>query len=622
MSTDGIRWLRPGAWLRWAGIGVATFLVVYAIAGNVLLRTEWGRGLLNRKPEKLTLSWDHASTWIPGLVHVEGLEMQGKSRRVAWRATLDDGRAWICLPSLAMRHFRLLSLNGTGVEVGMDLLPKPDTPRPKKKKRGWKITLGGLGLEDVRKLRVGQYVLAGPASVAGKASFQIRGPMRLGLKRLYYEDAKILSEGREVARDVDIEAEVNTRPLVVTDPLPKMLQLTSGRVALSAEVENLGFLEAYLRTVPWLTLGGSGRLELDIATEAGLAQPGSHMSLTGPGVWAEFFDFRAEGQGSLEGSVSEGPNAVSFGAALDEFSLTRLSDGATLVAGEGLRADLISDSRDVHAAPEHLIGDIVMPATTTEDLAALSAYLPAATGISLTGGSAELGVDLHFDTAAGGGQGTLTLAGEAIGGRFGDADFTADLNVEGQIPRLSLLDGFFDISGTELQIDRARIIREGKVRADDWWARVQFSEGSMQLASGVREQGPHGPERVEVALAAEMLDNSPVVVFMDQKLPKLQWLDRLVTVNEVELKGSMIVDGDQLSLRGIEIGAGRKDQVEILAELDLVGDEQDGAVFARYRKLSAALALSQGERDWKLNNSREFYQAAAAEFLASPPAAQ
>ncbi len=616
MSSDGPRWLRPGAWLRWAGIGLAAFWVVYAIAGNVLLRTDWGKGLLNRKPEKLTLSWDHASTWIPGLVHVEGLEMQGKSRRVAWRATLDDGHAWICLPSLALRHFRLLSVEGAGVEVGMDLLPKPDTPKPKKKRRGWKITLGGLGLEDVRKLRVGPYVLAGPASVAGRASFQIRGPMRLGLKRLYYDDARILSEGREVARGVDIEAEVHTKPLVVTDPLPRMLQLTSGRVALAGEVENLGFLEAYLRTVPWLTLGGSGKLELDIATDEGLVQPGSRMSLTGPGVWAEFFDFRAEGLGALEGSVSEGPNAVSFGAVLDEFSLTRLSDGATLVAGEGLRADLISDSRDVHAAPEHLTGDIVMPAATTEDLAALSAYLPAATGISLTDGTAELGLDLHFDTAAGGGQGTMTLAGEGVSGRFGDADFTADLAVDGKIPRLSLLDGEFDISGTELRIDRAGIVRADKVRTEDWWAKVEFTEGSMQLASGIREQGPHGPERIEVALTAEMLDNSPVVVFMNQRLPKLEWLNRVVTVKEVTLDGRMIVDGDQLSLRGIEVGAGRKDQVEILAELDLMGDEQDGAVFARYRKLSAGLSLSEGERDWKLNNSREFYEAAAAGFLA------
>ena len=44
---------------------VVTLELLYLAGANGFLRTDWGRDTLNRKPEKLTITWKSAWTWLP-----------------------------------------------------------------------------------------------------------------------------------------------------------------------------------------------------------------------------------------------------------------------------------------------------------------------------------------------------------------------------------------------------------------------------------------------------------------------------------------------------------------------------------------------------------------------------
>lgn len=608
-------------WARWLLVGLVALEVAYVVAGNSFLHHAWGRDLINRKPERLAVGWDRASTWLPGLVHVEGLDLDGSSRRVAWQAQMDRGTMLVWLPSLALRHFRVLWGRPEGVEVDVDMLPSPHEPRARTTKRGWRVTLGGLRLDDLRRVRTGGYELVGAGSLRGKARFEIRGPMELQVRRLLFDGAEVASGGVVVARDLEVDGGFETRPYRAgQDTVLDLLGGTSGRGRLGARVENLGFLTAYLRGLPWLGLGGVGDLELAVALESGSLQPGTSLSLSGPQVRADFFDFRAQGTGRVSADVPAEGGELRLSAVLAEYSVTRRSDGTELLVGEGLETRFAGNSTSLRQPPTEVAGALRVPAAQVTSLAAFGRYLPAGTMATVTGGSAELSLDLSYDTAAHSGEGGLRIDAEGLTGTFGDADVSGDLRLEAALPEVDLLAGTFDVSGTNLSITDGRLVRGGRERTRDWWGRLQVTSGSVrrELFNESREPVRGGrPAVVTADLQGQLLDSAPLVVLMEQRLPKLGWFDRLLTVPEVEIRGTVTLEGPAMGLRGIRVVGGKTDQLEIRAELDLASHETSGVAYARYRALDATLALNEGDRDWRLRRAKQAYEGAAAAYRAA-----
>ena len=610
--TGGVR-----RWLRWGLVGLVGLECLYVIAANSFLHQSWGRTLVNRKPDKLSVSWESAWTWLPGLVHVEGLDLGGTSRRVAWKARMDRGTMLLWLPSLALKHVRVLWGRPAGVEAQIALLPPPEGPRPPKRERRWRVTLGGLALEDLRRIRVNEYELAGPGSVRGTMSFQVRGPMELHFDRLLFDGAQVLSGGTVVAQNLDIDGGFSTEPYRAgEDAVIDLIGGASGRTHIAAHVENLGFLTAYLRGVSWLGLGGSGDLDLTLALDEGSLLPGTSLSVSGPEVRADFFDFRAQGTGRVFGEVPAEGGELRLAALLDEYSVTRLGDGADILAGEGLETRFASRTTSLAEPPTDIAGSLHVPSARVTSLAALGAYLPPGTTATVTGGSAELSLDLAYDTGAHGGEGRFVIDAKDVTGTFGDAEITGDLRLEADLPHVHLLGGTFDVSGTGITIADARMVRNGKERTRGWWGRIQVTSGTVQrrLITEERKLVQRAPALVTADLEGQLLDTAPLVVLMEQRLPKLGWFDQLLTIPEIELRGAVTLEGHAMGLRGVHVTGGKKDQLEIRAELDLAGRDTSGVAYARYRAIDAALALNEGDRDWRLRRARQAYEAAAAAY--------
>ncbi len=74
--------------------------------------------------------------------------------------------------------------------------------------------------------------------------------------------------------------------------------------------------------------------------------------------------------------------------------------------------------------------------------------------------------------------------------------------------------------------------------------------------------------------------------------------------------------GSTFRLHGLEVTGGEKQRLEILGELDLEEKNPSGVFFARWGPLSAAVALDEGERDWKLTHSRRWYESQLSAYRA------
>ena len=449
-------------------LGLAVLLalleVTYLLVGNSFLRGDWGPGAVNRKPEKFSATWEGGWTVFPGLLHVRDLHLRGETRRARWSAHVDSGTLQVAVPALLGRHFRVHGAGARGVEVAVDVLPKPDTPRPPRKdRRGWRVTLDDVALSEIRSLRVGDLHLetagtpadsdggsdggsdadlqtvAGSGSGHGSVFFEIRGPMRLDLDRLRVSGATLVafddpgapdahgdeaagpaSPGRPglpagtqvIARDVELGLDFAVDHFVASQQdRSDFLAAARSGLQLGARVESLVFLEPWLDALPWLALRGRGDLSGRVSLASGALSPGSHLSLASAQLSADFFDFRATGAGRLEASVpaadpeaAEGePGAPPFDLAvhLDQYHVERLQDGADLLAGDDLDLAVALPSASLLDRPLGASGSFHLPAARVSSFAAVGSYLPAAAGVRLTGGSGTLSSRLSFDATPG-----------------------------------------------------------------------------------------------------------------------------------------------------------------------------------------------------------------------------
>ena len=612
---------RLTTWARRAVFAVLALELVYLIAGNVFLSTDLGRRTLNRKPEKFSVSWERAWTWIPFWVHTRQLELSGNARRASWKVTADSARIFIWVPSLFTKHVNLTDSNGRNVAVEIDLHeaagPRPAAPR---KKRRWRISVGGGDFRPVQRIRIGDLELAGAGILSGAADFQVRGPVDLRLHRLHYENAALTSGEATAASDVDLDAELEVGPFVVgDDQIGDILASTSGEITLEAETESLGFVNAYLSRAPWIEVGGSGHLTLDAELQRGWLAPGSALSLTGSTVEARFVGLRAYGEGKLTGKVPEGTSHTELAVNLDRFSVDREGDSATLVAGEGLRLVATNDTNAIDRPAEGLAVEAHLPPAQIPDLTAFSPYIPEATQVELYGGGAELAADVRFDSTTQEGDGRLTLAGERISGRFQELDLIFDLDLILELDKTHLDRGSSEIDGSSLRVDRATVAGSSE-EAKEWWAHIEIPDGAIARPP---DSAPGTPPVIEAQLDATLRDSRPLVAMLIERKPKIRWFDGILTVEDVTASSRLEVEGRAMSFRDLEVHGGEK--IELLAELDLpTKKERRGVLFARYRKLSAAVALEEDGRDWKLTKSRRWYEEQAAAYrdqtAAEPPA--
>ena len=110
---------RPAHLRRWlVGIAIAciVFELLYLVAAHFLLKGDALARLINKKPEKMQITWTSARSWFPGVVTVEKLEIRGQTRRIQWYVAADDVHARISLLRLPSKRVHLSSAHTAGID--------------------------------------------------------------------------------------------------------------------------------------------------------------------------------------------------------------------------------------------------------------------------------------------------------------------------------------------------------------------------------------------------------------------------------------------------------------------------------------------------------------------------
>ena len=603
---------RFGRPLKRLVVAMLVLELLYVAGANLFLNSEWGRSQLNRQPEKLAMEWQSAWTFLPGVVRVRELELSGRARRAIWRAELC--RAWlvIWLPSLLNRHLLLLSGQASGSSIEVETVAAPETARPERQRRGWRISIDRLDLSAVEQLRFGGYRLEGSGRLRGAVSFEVRGSMLLDFTEFSFHRARVLAGDQLVADALTLDAAFDVDEITIGEAtFADLLAGTSGELELAADASSLGFVTAYLQRFPWIDVGGAGHLDIDLEMTDGWLAPGSTLDFDGPAVSATYLGLRAHGAGRVRGRVPEGAGQLRIEAELDAFAVERELDHAELLIGEALKVVITNDGTAIDRPAEGIVVQLRLPPARVPDLSVLGVYLPESTGLSLTGGEGEISAALDYDANQQLGHGWLSFAGRQVVAELDGSALTADVTLDARFPRMQLDAGTHSLDGSTLEVSGVHVERDGSLEASDWWGKIRVTSGL--LSSGVGDRAA-APAVVEGVLVAELLDTTPLTAVIQDRVPKLGWFDKLLTVENVALESNFRLAGSEVHFGELRITGGAKNRLEILAELDLRQHQIDGVLLAAWGPLTAAVLLDNSGRDWKLTRSRRWYGERAAEY--------
>ena len=244
---------------------LAGIYVLLLAAVNLFLGTALGPWAVNRRPQKLRVTWERAWCLIPGRIQVRGLKVEGHARNVDWWVSAESGSGRIDLPGLFLRRFRVLGFSGNGVRSSTVRREVPAPARSLPKRRPWRVEMSGVSLTDVRAIGWNDFRLESSSQGGGTArggfALIIGGDFSLSSTELRMPGARLLQAGETIARELDVEAEAGIAPYT-----PRRHPGVAGFDFVS------GALRARGAT-------GRGDLTVDIRLDHGRLAPGSRATL-------------------------------------------------------------------------------------------------------------------------------------------------------------------------------------------------------------------------------------------------------------------------------------------------------------------------------------------------------
>jgi hypothetical protein len=345
-------------------------------------------------------------------------------------------------------------------------------------------------------------------------------------------------------------------------------------------------------------IAGSGELLGTAHLAAGLPQPGTDIRIQSDSLSVNVLDYVSTGDGRIDLRVEEG------GAAPDWFAAIALSNAEMKRPG---RAS--ADIREVEMTLDALIQDVTfeqkdrpftlnfrIPSAKVVDMTLFNGLMPPDAPVALTGGTAELTADIALKHDDADGYVRLrSRALEAVADRNAvQGDLEADVLLVGGTPSRMV----FDISGSELRLDNVRVSGETTdFEGGDWSTVINLSHGETTWSD---------PPRLDAEATLPMSDSRPfVALFNNQDGWRPKWLSEMLTIENVAGVARVQMADDVVVIPFARLLG---DTVELNAKAVIDGDHRDGMVYARYKKVDAAVKMEDGRKSLVLIKPREKFE--------------
>lgn len=480
---------------RWPLIVAAVLLlsleVIYLVFANLTINSAWGQGLVNRRPQKLSVDWVWGYSVFPGSVHLHGYEMRFQKKRNWWMVKADRVAGKITLWRLFGRELRVEGLRADGLEFQYRRLDEP-VPGVGHGKHKWWIVLPEISARSIRRMDLNGFHLAGDGTGHGSLRYQTRGELTVPSAVLTFGNGRVERRGKVLATDMELDVTYANDPFVPSVEKGRLaLQHMEASIQLSATTEMFPLPVTLFKDLPWLTVRHSGRFAGDLMFDRGTFQPGSRLGITEMDIQARYRDLEVAGKGAVDVVLSE-PVAdledirrANLEVRFEDYRLTRESVDTPLVTGTGFRVLLETDAVDIREGIPAFDVTVDMPDANVPDVRTLNSYLEDWPLFGFEGGGASISGQFVFDQQTGTGNGSLRLFSKNMQTRLRDRkssgtfSFTARLNELVPDEARVSFDGDFSVENMDKSWHFRSALKDGKLH---WPEPGNETDGKLSLA--------------------------------------------------------------------------------------------------------------------------------------------
>jgi hypothetical protein len=535
-------------------------------------------------------------------VRASGVRIEAGSG-ATMRVTFDRAAGRIDLAGLLSRRIDFNGLRADGVSARM-VLAKAPAPR-KDRRSSWAVRIAGLRLNQIREIALGDDLLAGDAQANAAFSYRPDGTLAVQRLALTMPAGRFQMGAETVAQALSLRLDARLDPSLLGQGSGlAVLRSVSGTAGLRARISSLGFLQPYLRKIPWLTLEGQGLLSGDVRLDHGRLAAGSRLAVEASPVQAKIFDSLATGRGGVHVEVNGSPSAplTSLRVHLDRFVLEALRQPGRpdYIRGQGLRiAAVTPGALDLTAPMPDFDATLDLPDAEVPDLTVYNALLPAEAGFSIVSGRGRARLHLEASTATDRTRGTATLTSDAARVRFQNLELTGRLALDAPLVSPDFLSRRFDLKGTRLELNGVsyrNVEAKDETETPGWWARAELSGGTIAWGAPLALRGEG---------KIEMKNPGPLLALFAERSRFLRWFNDALNVENITARGVVRIGSGEVQIESLQATGGPLELRSrmIFSKLQRVGD-----LYLRYGRLAAGIELRGGKRSFKLRRPLDWYE--------------
>jgi hypothetical protein len=607
--------------------------VVYVVGANVFLRSGLLLQLINKKPEKTSINWDSAVTYLPGFATVEGFTLRSQTPKDQVYVHVVEADARISLVKLIFKTIHIRGVDAREVDfryrerldrppkAGQDEEPagppqnleyfpeipgfsNPPDPKPedlyprKKKKHPWTIKITGADVEGPVTVAVNGFRLEGEGSVGGGVTVKPRKTIKIHRGRLGLDSTKVtfgqevLTDSLSITSDLQFES-FPAKGAKVADVIGGI----SGTLFLAGR---LGEKAAVSQEItPGITTFGAGVIAAHLRFKNGVLRTGSRYSLQSDAFHVMIMGLDATGSADIEGGTvkESGEHVSSLKVMFGDFEFVDPDDESASITGTGLelnaRWDGFSMARRVPAS--HV--EVVVPPTQIHDVSIFNGMIPGDSVLAFQSGAGE--VEARLDVIDRIAVGTLDLLAEEIVIKTKDVPLYGDLEVHANVAEGDLPARTFDLSGTTIRLDDivgADLTAKQEKKLEPWFCEIELQKGHVTFGKPLEADG-------EIHL--KMYDTRPIVAMLKDLGTAPKGLSMMPNIKDVG--GTMGVGFghgrmkvDDLALTG--------EKFEALGWLHILDKKANGRLFIKYGVLAAGVALDEGKGKVYVAKPRKWFE--------------
>jgi hypothetical protein len=585
------RWAKIVAFLL---LGLGSLELLWVIAANRYLKSQGFQELLQKGGLKIT--YENASTWFPGIIHVKGLTLENEETRLE----LPEARLQFSLLALAGKRiifwsaygkgglftFRPAAANATDDPSAANdsrLSPAPtDGPQDEEE---WTVHFQKLTFENMQNLKIGSFAAKGSMDVTAELHIAEEDQVRIREGRIQFRGVETQWEEGKLAHVESLQGRFELDPFTMNEDLLRKLSLDlSGE----AELEQGQILQNFIVDAPWLHIKGlnlksSGRIVLK---QGQLMEP-TKLSFQSERMQLELWKETVSGHGTLTMNVDKDVN-LEF--AIPQFTIDHESKGQVDVSGRDLNLKLATDDRDLLSKDRLWQAALVLPESTIHNLRYFNHFMPKGLGFQFRSGQGK--VELHLDSASTRGNFIRVDAPEAVVA-YENREFYGRVHQVLNIAAIDFVQEGFTVPTGELTLQ----VRPGgkQSKEGEWSGKLSLQQGRVEIT----------PSRFEGLLRLKAADLRPLLWIFDPKSKLPDWSRKFFRKDQLEAQFHLKADETSYAIDHFKAEA---DELKLEAWYQGAQNKKRGKLFMRYGALSAGIAVHDDEFKVQLLSSREWFQ--------------